>query len=171
MLPSCERLVRVSRRKYLPSHNRKIPVPSEPSTLGHHLRRRRLELNVFQAQAAQQLGVSMRTLSLWECDKLHPTWQYWPRIVEYLGFNPFVNPALGGPSGNKRSDVACSEQKPPDTYGRQIMRRRLEMWKSQKKLADELGVDVKTLSEWEMNRHSPSSANKKIIDQILFRHK
>jgi hypothetical protein len=56
MLPSCERVVRIPRDKYLPAHNRKVQVPQNPTTIGGHLRRRRLQLRIFQSEAARKLG-------------------------------------------------------------------------------------------------------------------
>ena len=38
------------------------------------------------------LGVSMVTLSLWECDKIFPTAPYHASITEYLGYDPFKTP-------------------------------------------------------------------------------
>ena len=60
------------RDKYLPSHIRKIPVPKHPTTIGGHLRRRRLQLKIYQPEAARLLQVSTVTLSRWECDKVAP---------------------------------------------------------------------------------------------------
>lgn len=89
MLPIYERTIRVSRDKYLPSHNRGIPVPKQPQTIGGHLRRRRLQLKICQAEAARRLGVSMVSLSRWECDKVFPTAPHHPKIAAYLGYNRF----------------------------------------------------------------------------------
>ena len=79
----------VPRADYLPSHNRGIPVPKEPATIGGHLRKRRLQLKILQPEAARRLGVSTVSLSRWECDKVLPTTPHHPRIVTYLGYNPF----------------------------------------------------------------------------------
>ncbi len=89
MLPLYERTVRISRNKYLPSHNRGIPVPKEPSTIGGHLRRRRLQLKIYQPEAARRLGVTTVSLSRWECDKVFPTAPHHARIAAYLGYNLF----------------------------------------------------------------------------------
>ena len=84
MLPFCDRIVSVPRDKYLPSRIRGVPVQTDRNSLGRHLRRRRLQLKIFQLEAARRIKVSNRTLSLWECDRLYPTWFYWPRIIAYL---------------------------------------------------------------------------------------
>src|ERR1043166_1008337 len=71
-LPFCERVVRIPRDKYLPSRNRKVQVPKNPTTIGGHLRKRRLQLKIFPSEAARRLDVSTLTLSKWECDKEYP---------------------------------------------------------------------------------------------------
>src|SRR5438874_5067579 len=89
MLPLCDRILRTSRKEFLPLHNRGIPVPTQPTTIGGHLRRRRMQLEIFQPEAARMLGVSTVTLSRWECDKIYPTCDFHQRIVTYLGYDPF----------------------------------------------------------------------------------
>lgn len=74
MLPLSDRMVCRPRSRYLHSHNRGIPVPKEPTTIGQHLRKRRLQLRIHQSEAARMLKVSTVTLSRWECDKVYPTW-------------------------------------------------------------------------------------------------
>ncbi len=164
MLPFCDRVVR---SKYLPSRNRGIPVPKEPTTLGGHLRKRRLQLKLFQAEAARKLEVSTVTLSRWESDRLHPTWPYWPRIVAYLGYDPFANPALGRPKGNETLGVAFLTHHPTATLGQRILGFRFQQRKTRKQLAQELGISVKTLWGWETNRHQPNRSLSLQITQFL----
>ena len=83
----------IPRAKYLPSHNRGIPVPKDPTTIGGHLRRRRLQLRIHQSEAALLLGVSTVTLSRWECDKVFPTTPHHAQTVDYLGYDPFKTAA------------------------------------------------------------------------------
>jgi len=92
-LPFCESRICISRDKYLPSHIRKIPVPKHPNTIGGYLRRRRLQLKIYQPEAARLLQVSTVSLSRWECDKVAPTPPYNPGIASYLGFDPFTDSA------------------------------------------------------------------------------
>jgi transcriptional regulator with XRE-family HTH domain len=109
MLPRCERSLRIARDKYLPSRNRGIPVSKEPNTIGGHLRRRRLQLRIFQPEAARRLGVSMVSLSRWECDKVLPTVPHHAGIAGYLGYNPFTRMteiAMKNPIGNETKVVA-----------------------------------------------------------------
>jgi len=156
MLPCSDRNVSVLRSKYLPSHNRGIPVPKEPTTIGGHLRKQRLQLKISQSEAAHRLQVSTVTLSRWECDRLYPTWSHWQRIIVYLGIDPFTNPALGRPKGNESQTVAYLSSSPANSLGQRIIARRLALRKSCTECAKELGVCVKTLHGWEAGRHRPS---------------
>jgi len=162
-LPYCDRVVRVPRSKYLPSRNRGIPVPNAPTTIGGHLRKRRLELRRLQSEVARLLGVSTVTLSRWETDKVYPTWSQQPSIAEFLGFNPFTNPELGGPTGNETNGVASLSPTTPKTFGQLLRKRRLALRKNRAQLAQELGVSTKTLWNWEADRRKPS---KKLRERI-----
>jgi DNA-binding XRE family transcriptional regulator len=60
-----------------------------PKTVGQHLRQRRLTLDLCLSEVAPQIGVSMATLGLWELDKVFPEHRYHPKIVAFLGYDPF----------------------------------------------------------------------------------
>ena len=167
MLPFYDRTVSVPRAKYLPSCNRGIPVPKDPTTLGGHLRKRRLQLKIFQAEAARKLRVSNRTLSLWECDRLYPGWSYWPRIVTYLNHDPFIDSTLGRPKGNETKGVAFLSSQPPTTIGQKIAKRRLELKKNRTQCAKELGISVKTLWGWENGQHKISRLFQERIKRFI----
>jgi len=94
-------------------------------------------------------------MSRWECDNVYPTWTHQPDLIAYLGYDPFTDP-LGGPKGNEPSGVAFLSSAPSTNIGQEIRKRRLQMRKTCKQFAKELGVDVKTLRNWETNRHEPS---------------
>jgi transcriptional regulator with XRE-family HTH domain len=155
MLPFEYCKTHVSRDQYLPSRNRGIEVSKRPETIGGHLRKRRLQLGLYQKEAARRLGVSTVALSRWECDKVYPAWAQQPAIIDYLGYNPFTNPALGSPHSNEASSVAFLSQDAPDDIGKMIMKKRIEMRKTRKGLAKELGISIKTISNLEMNRRMP----------------
>lgn len=92
MLPICDRTLHLKRADYIPSCNRGIRVLKAPVTPGGHLQKRRLQLRLLQSQVAQHFGVSMVTMSKWELDKSFPSAPFRPRIVEFLGYDPFQNP-------------------------------------------------------------------------------
>jgi len=99
----------------------------------------------------------MVTLSRWECDKVYPTWPHQRDLISYLGYDTFTDPALGSPKGNEPSGVAFLSSAAPTNIGQEIRKRRLQMRKTRKQFAKELGIDVKTLRNWETNRRRPSA--------------
>jgi DNA-binding XRE family transcriptional regulator len=62
-------------------------ILKDPVTLGDHLRRRRLELGLYQKDVAIQIGVTASTIWNWEhgwtIDK-----RFVPLIVDFLGYRP-----------------------------------------------------------------------------------
>ena len=156
MLPFYERVVSVSRKDIAPVWTRSFPIAKEPATLGQHLRKKRFSAGLRQLEAARILGVSNRTLSLWEIDRVYPAWAFQPRLTAYLGYDPFNDPTLGSPKGNEPSCVAFLSPDAPVTIGQKIRQYRLKLRKTRKQLASELGVSVKTLWGWETNRWQPS---------------
>jgi transcriptional regulator with XRE-family HTH domain len=54
-----------------------------------------------QQQTATKLGVSARTLSLWECDRIVPALDYQPGLIAYLGFDPFDGLIMESPKATK----------------------------------------------------------------------
>jgi len=90
MLPFCDRLVSVPRKDVAPVWTRSFPIAKEPTTLGQHLKKKRFGAGIRQSEAARMLGVSPRSLSLWECDRLFSTVPYHARIIAYMGYDPFA---------------------------------------------------------------------------------
>jgi DNA-binding XRE family transcriptional regulator len=89
MLPFCDRVVSVARKDVAPVWTRSFPIAKEPTTLGQHLKKKRFGAGIRQSEAAQILGVSARSLSLWECDRLFPTAPYHAQIIAYMGYDLF----------------------------------------------------------------------------------
>jgi DNA-binding XRE family transcriptional regulator len=101
-------------------------------------------------------------LSLWECDRIVPAWAYQPRLIAYLGYDPFTGLTPGKPKSNETSCVAFLTPDAPVTLGQKIKQHRLKMRKTRKQMAAELGVSVKTLWGWETDRWQPTAAFSKI---------
>jgi transcriptional regulator with XRE-family HTH domain len=156
MLPFCDRSVTVARKDVAPVWTRSFPIAKEPTTLGQHLKKKRFMAGMRQKETAVKLGVSARTLSLWECDRIVPAWAYQPRLIDYLGYDPFTGLTPGKPKGNETSCVAFLTQDAPVTLGQKMKQNRLKLRKTRKQMALELGVSVKTLWGWETNRWKPS---------------
>ena len=167
MLPFCDRTVSVARKDVAPVWTRSFPIAKEPTTLGQHLKKKRFLAGIRQSEAALQLGVSNRTLSLWETDKVYPAWAFQPRLVAYLGYDPFTNPALGRPLGNETAGVAILSSEGPLTLGQKLHKRRLELRKSRTGLAIELSVSIKTLRAWETDVRGPCPSLRAVIIGFL----
>jgi len=61
----------------------------EPVTLGDHLRRRRLELGLYQKDVAAQIGVTTSTIWNWE-HGWAVGYQYLPKLIRFLGYSPDI---------------------------------------------------------------------------------
>jgi transcriptional regulator with XRE-family HTH domain len=167
MLPFCERQVCVPRKDVAPVWTRSFPIAKELTTLGEHLKKKRFTDGQRQAQIAFKLGVSARTLSLWECDRIHPTWAFQPRLIAYLGYDPFTEQTLGKPKGNETQGLVFLSPGAPVTTGQKIKQRRFKLKKTRRQLAAELGVSVKTLWGWETDRWQPTNQSQNIIDKFM----
>src|SRR5664280_1739811 len=161
MLPFCDRLVSVPRKDVAPVWTRSFPVSKQPQTIGQHLKKKRFELGIRQIEAARRLGVSDRTLSLWECDRVPPVWANQPRIVAYLGYDPFTDPTVGRPRGNETQGVAFLSLPGPLSLRHQIIKRRMELRKNRKQCAEKLGISVKTLQAWETSSDNGCGVSKR----------
>jgi DNA-binding transcriptional regulator YiaG len=62
--------------------------PVEPKTLGEHVRRRRLQLHLFQADLAKLFGVDIASVRNWEQGVFEPAKAIEPRIIAWLGYDP-----------------------------------------------------------------------------------
>lgn len=71
-------------------------IPKELKTLGDHLKKRRLELQLFQKEVSLRLGINEWTYHNWETDKSEPVIRMYPRIIEFLGYYPFPEPQMVG---------------------------------------------------------------------------
>ena len=120
MLPFCDRRVTVARKDIAPVWTRSFPIAKEPTTLGEHLKKKRFLEGVRQREVAVKLGVSARTLSLWECDRIYPSWASQPGLIAYLGYDTSTDPTLGSPKGNETSCVAFFSPDAPISNGQKI---------------------------------------------------
>ena len=112
-LPSCH--IRLTGRKLLPA-----AYPRELSTLGDHLRKRRLDLGLLQKELADELGVDEMTICNWETNRTSPQLRFIPRIITFLGSVP-DDTQVGG-------------------LGQQIVAARCRLGFSQRELARRLGA-------------------------------
>jgi transcriptional regulator with XRE-family HTH domain len=70
--------------------------PEELNTLGDHIRKRRLDLGLFQKQVAKQIGISEDATYRWESNESSPQVQFIPAIIKFLDYNPLSLPDSPG---------------------------------------------------------------------------
>ena len=93
-----------------------------------------MKLGLRQKDVRKFLNVDAFTVLNWEKGKTVPATRYLPRIVEFLGYDPFP---------------------PPQTLGERIVAARRRLGIPRKKLARRLRVDEGVLKRWEENRMKP----------------
>jgi DNA-binding transcriptional regulator YiaG len=62
-----------------------------PTTLGEHIRKRRIELNLLQRNTADTIDVTEESIANWESGRSHPQLRNYPAIIAFLGYYPFVH--------------------------------------------------------------------------------
>jgi transcriptional regulator with XRE-family HTH domain len=117
----------------------------EPITLGDHLRRRRLELSLYQKDVAAKLGVIASTIWNWEHG-----WTidlpYIPRIIAFLGYNP----------------IPC-----PDDLMERLAWYKQVNGLTLEKLGAEMGRTPEQLADWLAGRHKPCRRNREEVELFL----
>ena len=116
---------------------------AEPKSSGQHLKKRRLELGLWQRDLRVRFKLEKETYANWEKDRCKPAMKHWPKIIEFLGRDP--NPE-------------------PSTLGERLLAHRRHRGLSRKALATALSVDEGTLWRWEIDMRKPES--KKHVDAI-----
>jgi transcriptional regulator with XRE-family HTH domain len=106
--------------------------------LGDHIRKRRLDLGLFQKDVAVAIGVDTNTVTNWEKGHSQPELRFIPRIIEFLGYEP---------DGSN-----------PVSLGEKVKRYRCLEGISQNVLAQRIGIDPTTLRRLERNQGMCSQA-------------
>lgn len=100
----------------------------QPETLGEHLKKRRVKLGLLQREVAKELRIDDASYFNWENDYRTPMIWFMPRLIEWLGYDPFPEPT---------------------TAGEEIMAKRRRRGVSRKGLAKEMDIDESTLEKIE----------------------
>ena len=138
-LPYCEISLKTANPK---------PYPTDPKTVGGHLKKRRYELGLRQKDVAALLKVNEFTVCGWENDKKAPAVRYLPRIIEFLGYYPFLAPR---------------------TLAERLLACRRHLGLSRKRMAQRFSVDEGTLTHWEKDRRVPRGEQLKLVESSLDR--
>jgi len=133
----------------IPLHIQPLPeFDKEPVTLGDHLRRRRIELGLYQKEVAVRLGVTATTVWNWE-HGWTVDFRFIPPIITFLGYNPIPCPedVMEGLAWYKQVNGLTLEQ-----------------------LGFEMGRDPEQVGEWLSGRHKPCRQNQEKIRLFLSGH-
>jgi len=114
-------------------------------TVGDHIKKRRLELGLFQSQAAELLDVCEATVKNWEKGHRDIPIRSYPAILTFLGYDPLPEPQT------------LAEQL-------QAIRRRMG-WKV-RTAAKSIGVDESTWRQWEAGR-APAPMHHEVVTSLL----
>jgi transcriptional regulator with XRE-family HTH domain len=116
----------------------KKPLPYQQHarlwSIAYHLRKRRFELGLLQQEVGQRIHTTECCVYLWERGKAIPTFPYWPKIIEFLGYSPYD---------------------PDWTPGERLTWIRKYLGLSQEAMARRLRVDPGTLARWERGEREP----------------
>ena len=126
-------------------------IPSKrienPQLIGEHIKNRRMQLKLFQSDVAKIFDVCEDSITGWETGRSVPQIQYYPKLIEFLGYNPFPFET--------------------ETLGGKIKKYRIEHGLSHKKFGEKIGVDASTVGSWEENEHAPNRGKKKILEELF----
>ena|GEM_PF-1087513 len=123
-----------------------VRIPTEPKTVGDHIRRRRLQLHLLQRDVAGRIGVDKTSVFNWEANTVTPEIRYMPAIIQFLGYIPL-------PQGKGWAGL--------------LLRHRTTLGLSQKEAARKLGVDAGTLARWERGEREPTGALATRAEQLM----
>ncbi|WP_343693734.1 recombinase family protein [Chitinophaga sp.] len=121
--------------------------PKNPTTIGEHIRKKRIDSGLTQTELAKILDVSTDCITFWENNRSKPQITYYPRIHHFLGFYT----------------TTIDET---NFHGR-LRAYRLKNGISCKEMARLLKVDTSTVRAWEKGLNIPSQKRIDVIDTLL----
>ncbi len=119
----------------------------EVKSIGDHIRKRRIELGLFQKDVALKLKVGEDAVTYWENNRAKPMVHHMPLIISFLGYNPLIIEK--------------------ETLGGKVKFYRYLNGLSHKKFGKLLRVDASTVASWEKNESLPHPSTMKRIEKYL----
>jgi len=118
-----------------------------PQVIGEHIKNRRLQLKMTQADVAKVFDICEDSMTGWENSRSKPQIQIYPKIISFLGYNPFSVDA--------------------STLGGRIKQFRLIHGLSQEDFAKKIGVNESTIFSWEKGNHEPLPRKRELLEALL----
>jgi transcriptional regulator with XRE-family HTH domain len=106
-----------------------------------------MDLGLRQLDLARQIGVWTSTINTWENHHFHPDVQHVPKIVQFLGYDPF------GP--------------PPDSFPARLKAARIASGLTRRQLAARLRVHAATLAKWERGEADPVESSRERLKALF----
>ena len=106
-----------------------------------------MDLGLRQSDVAKLLGAYTSTVNTWENGHFTPDVRFVPRIIEFLGYDPFGPPPTSFPARLKAARIAAG-----------LTRRRL---------AARIGIHPGTVAKWERGEARPSRGFREEIRALL----
>jgi len=128
----------VTLRGQKPIHREKYPDVCR--TWGDWIKVKRLDLRLTKRQLSRRFNVDDVTIYLWERNRVKPSLAQIPKIIAFLGRDSF----------EKKTEN--SADRIPTVHDL-----------TQKKMSDQLGVDLTTSAGWERGEHKPTI---KLFDKL-----
>lgn len=134
--------VRISLKLLIPK-----PYDFEPRTIGEHILKRRLFLNMKQSEVAELFNVSSFTVGNWENGHAEPKFYQTPILIKFLGYDPVDHN--------------------PSSIAELLYFKRRELGWSQRIAARNLGIDPCTWSSWEYGGTIMTHKHRRLIASFL----
>lgn len=102
-----------------------------------------MDLGLLQKDLARMWGATEQSVRFWELDKTRPIHKYMPKVIEFLGYDPFPE---------------------PKTLSEKLKRYRLIHGLTQRELAKRLRVSPDSIRGWERGEHQPTQRMIRLIE-------
>ena len=106
-----------------------------------------MDLGLRQSDVAIRIGVGTQTVNYWENGHFNPEPQYVPKIVAFLGSDPFRDA--------------------PAVFPLQLKAARIKNGLSRRHLAARFRVHPYTVAKWERGEAEPSAANRNQLEELI----
>lgn len=144
---SCEEKLNISIINFPPPQPvRNITYSDKLDSLGDHIRKKRLDLKLLQKDVGELLGVKKATICNWENNNCDPEICYYPMIMNFLGYCPYVR---------------------PQNWGEQLKLFRIHKGLTLKQLSEKLGINQHTLKRWEKRSDKPWKSMVSVVDSFF----